>query len=108
MSYLKTVKTSKTNFISQAPHDVIIADGLHQSPVIGINSLTSMSILDDPIHAKTMFDIINELDVVTSLKKSMENQNVIYMVKYDSSQDIGLTTLKNFDLKVDDKRMFGK
>ena len=89
--------------ISQAPHDVIIADGSHQSPVIGINSLTSMSTLDDPIHAKTMFDIINDLNVVTSLKKSMENQNVVYMVKYDSSQDIGLTALKDFDIKVDDK-----
>ena len=89
--------------ISQAPHDVIIADGSHQSPVIGINSLTSMSTLDDPIHAKTMFNIINDLNVVASLKKSMENQNVVYMVKYDSSQDIGLTALKNFNIKVDDK-----
>lgn len=89
--------------ISQAPHDVIIADGSHQSPVIGINSLTSMSTLDDPVHAKTMFDIIHDLDVVVSLKKSMENQNVVYMVKYDSSQDIGLTALQDFDLKVDDK-----
>lgn len=71
--------------ISQAPHDVIIADGSHQTPVIGINSLTSMSTLDDPIHAKTMFDIINDLDVVVSLKKLMENQNVIYMVKLDST-----------------------
>lgn len=74
------------SIISAAPHDVIIADGSHQTPVIGINSLTSMSSLDEPNHAEIMLDIIHQLDVIPSLKKAMESPNVVYLVKYDSSQ----------------------
>ncbi|MCL1471681.1 DNA double-strand break repair nuclease NurA [Argonema antarcticum] len=89
--------------ISQTPHDVVIADGSHQTPVIGINSLTSMSTLDEPHLQQVTWDIINEFEVIDSLKKTMTNPNVVYMVKYDSSQDIGLSVLKNFNLTLDDK-----
>ena len=89
--------------ISKTPHDVVIADGSHQTPVIGINSLTSMSSLDEPHFQQATWDIINKFDVIDSLKKTMTNPNVVYMVKYDSSQDIGLSFLKNFNLKLDDK-----
>jgi hypothetical protein len=41
--------------------------------------------------------------LIDSLKKAMTNPNIVYMVKYDSSQEIGLSVLKNFDLKLDDK-----
>jgi hypothetical protein len=89
--------------ISQTPHDVIIADGSHQTPVIGINSLTSMSTLDEPHFQQATWDIINRFSLIDSLKKAMTNPNIVYMVKYDSSQEIGLSVLKNFDLKLDDK-----
>lgn len=89
--------------VSDAPHDVVIADGSHQTPIIGINSLTSMSSLDDSTHAEIMLNLIDELSVITSLRKSMEDPNVVYMVKYDSSQDISLTALESFGLRVDDK-----
>ena len=49
--------------INGTPHDVIIADGSHQTPIIGINSLTSMSTLDNPILEKIMLDIINDFGV---------------------------------------------
>lgn len=88
---------------STAPHDVVIADGSHQTPVIGINSLTSMSTLDDENHTKAMLDIIEGFNVANSLKKAMEGSNIIYMVKYDSSQEIGNSQLQDFGLKVDDK-----
>jgi hypothetical protein len=89
--------------ISQTPHDVVIADGSHQTPVIGINSLTSMSTLDEPHFQQVTWDIITQFDVIDSLKKAMTNPNVVYLVKYDSSQDLGLSVLKNFNLKLDDK-----
>ncbi len=89
--------------VADTPHDVVIADGSHQTPVIGINSLTSMSSLDDPLHKKIMLDIVERFQVVNSLKKAMENSNIVYMVKYDSSQDIVQTILNQFSLTVDDK-----
>lgn len=89
--------------ISQTPHDVIIADGSHQTPIIGINSLTSMSSLDEVHFQQTTWEIINNFNVINSLKKTMTNPNVVYLVKYDSSQDIGLSFLKDFNLTLDDK-----
>ncbi|NET24675.1 DNA double-strand break repair nuclease NurA [Okeania sp. SIO1I7] len=89
--------------ISQTPHDIIIADGSHQTPVIGINSLTSMSTLDEPHFQKVTWDIIEQFDLINSLKRTMTNPNIVYMVKYDSSQDIGLSILKDFNLTLDDK-----
>ncbi len=89
--------------ISKTPHDVIIADGSHQTPVIGINSLTSMSTLDELHFQQATWDIINQFNLIDSLKKAMTSPNVVYMVKYDSSQEIGLSVLKKFDLTLDDK-----
>jgi hypothetical protein len=89
--------------ISQTPHDVVIADGSHQTPVIGINSLTSMSTLDEPHLQQVAWDILNQFNVIDSLNKAMTNPNVVYMVKYDSSQEIGLKFLSDFNSKLDDK-----
>lgn len=89
--------------ISQTPHDVIIADGSHQTPIIGVNSLTSMSSLDEVHFQQATWEIINKFNLIDSLRKTMTNPNVVYLVKYDSSQDIGLSVLKDFDLKLDDK-----
>ncbi|WP_293132635.1 hypothetical protein [Okeania sp. SIO3I5] len=89
--------------ISQTPHDIIIADGSHQTPVIGINSLTSMSSLDEPHFQEITWHIIEQFNLINSLKKTMTNPNIVYMVKYDSSQDIGLSILKDFNLTLEDK-----
>lgn len=89
--------------LANTPHDVIIADGSHQTPIIGINSLTSMSSLSDEMLQDLMLKMVNELQVTSSLKKAMENPNIVYMVKYDSSQDIGQSILQDFSLNVDDK-----
>jgi len=62
-----------------------------------------MSSLDEPHFQKVTWDIIEQFDLINSLKKTMTNPNIVYMVKYDSSQDIGLSFLKNFNLTLDDK-----
>lgn len=87
---------------SKAPHEVVILDGSHLTPVIGINSMISMKI-DNPLLTNTTEEILNGYDVVNTLKTVMEKDNIIAMVKYDSSMDIVQTWLKRFNANLDDR-----
>lgn len=85
---------------AQAPHDIVIFDGSHLTPVIGLNSMLSLK-LDGlgPVAAS----ILTEYKVVTMLERMMSRSGIVAMVKYDASRELSLTWLSEFGTNFDDR-----
>lgn len=86
--------------LAAAPHDVIILDGSHLTPVIGLNSMLSLT--DDAL-GNLAAQILFEHRAVEHLAIAMRCPNIVAMVKYDASRDLTKTWLSAFESTYDDR-----
>ncbi len=70
---------------TQAPHDVIIFDGSHLTPIIGLNSMLS---LDVPLLGPLAGQVLSEHKTTRALDAFFKRPSIISMVKYDSSREL--------------------
>ncbi len=86
--------------LAKAPHDVIILDGSHLTPVIGLNSMLSLrgSALSD-----LASQFLLEHQTIEHLAAAMRRPSIVAMVKYDASRDLAQTWLAAFESACDDR-----
>lgn len=87
---------------AQAPHDVVIVDGLHLNPVIALNNFLS---LRRPELTPLMVSILSEYDVIDSLFSFFQRPSLVALVKYDSSREISETWFPNSKVRLDDRTL---
>jgi len=86
----------------QAPHDVIIFDGSHLTPIIGLNSMLSQNEPDlTPFCAK----ILSDHKAANNLSEFFQRTNLVAMVKYDSSNELSASWLADEKVKLDDRTL---
>jgi hypothetical protein len=83
-----------------APHDVVILDGSHQTPVIGINSMLG---INDPGFADIAASLLVEHNTVEKLHAALRAKQIVGMVKYDSSRELTESWLQGFECACDDR-----
>jgi hypothetical protein len=88
--------------LAAAPHDVIILDGSHLTPVIGLNSMLSLS---DNALSNLASQLLVEHQTVEYLGVAMRRPSIVAMVKYDASRDLTQTWLSAFECAYDDRTM---
>jgi len=69
----------------EAPHDLVILDGSHLSPVIGLNS--ALSLLDGPLTA-IVYDLMRQHRALKSLRAAVCDPRIVGLVKYDAARDL--------------------
>lgn len=99
---LGTMAVLELEILAAAPHDVIILDGSHLTPVIGLNSMLSLS--DDAL-GNLASQLLVEHQIVEHLGVAMRRPGIVAMVKYDSSRDLTQTWLSSFGCAYDDRTM---
>lgn len=73
---------------TQAPHDVVIFDGSHLTPIIGLNSMLSLTIESlSPLAA----EILEQHQTLRTLANFFTRPSIVSMVKYDSSRELSLS-----------------
>lgn len=87
---------------TQAPHDVVIMDGLHLNPIIALNNMLS---LNEPDLTPLMADILRKYDVTNSLLDLFQRPSLIAMAKYDSSRELSDYWFPTSDVKLDDRTL---
>lgn len=83
-----------------APHDIVIMDGSHLTPAIGLNSMLS---INDAEFALTAAGLIEKHDVSSNLYQALRKPEMVAMVKYDQSRDLAGSWLKGFQCVCDDR-----
>ena len=76
--------------LRDAPHEVVLLDGSHLSPVIALNTLLTVS--NEELRQQ-IAEIVEEKQTADALRAVMEKPEVVAVVKYDSSRDLSQTWL---------------
>lgn len=86
--------------LASAPHDVVILDGSHLTPVIGLNSMLSMM---NNAWGDVAARVLTQHDTTARLSEVLSRPSVVAMVKYDASRDLTQTWLSSFENVHDDR-----
>lgn len=86
----------------QAPHDIVIFDGSHLTPIIGINSMLSQN---EPDLTPYCENILNNHKTTGNLSDFFQRTNLVAMVKYDSSTELSASWLASENIKLDDRTL---
>lgn len=86
--------------LTGAPHEVVILDGSHLTPVIGLNSMLS---LDDAEFARMASVLVTKNLITENLHLALRKPEIVAMVKYDQSRDLAETWLEGFETPCDDR-----
>jgi hypothetical protein len=86
---------------AQAPHDVVIVDGLHLNPIIALNTMLSLKEVDlTPL----MADVLRKYEVLDSLSIFLQRPSLTAMVKYDSSRELSQAWFGD-EVRLDDRTL---
>lgn len=86
----------------QAPHDIVIFDGSHLTPIIGINSMLSQN---EPDLTPYCDQILSNHKTTKNLLEFFQRTNLVAMVKYDSSSELSASWLTGEKIKLDDRTL---
>ncbi|MBC8142012.1 MAG: DNA double-strand break repair nuclease NurA [Armatimonadetes bacterium] len=92
--------------LRDAPHDCVLLDGAHLTPIIALSTLLSVNneTLRDHIGA-----IVTQYDTADALRTVMEKPSIVAVVKYDSSRDLSHSfipdNLRGVGVGLDDKTL---
>jgi hypothetical protein len=84
------MSTLELTVLREAPHEVVLLDGSHLTPIIALNTLLSVS--QDALRFE-IAETIEERQTDTALLDVMTMPSVVAVVKYDSSRDLMNTWL---------------
>lgn len=76
--------------LRHAPHDVVLLDGSHLTPVIALNTL--LSVAHDGLRAE-IAELVRERETADALRDVMTKPECVAVVKYDGSRDLSHTWL---------------
>lgn len=97
---LGVMASLELEILVNAPHEVVILDGSHLTPVIGINSMLG---IDDAGFAQTAAALLTEHRTMEKLHEALRAKQIIGMVKYDASRELAETWLNDFECACDDR-----
>lgn len=97
---LGVMASLELQILAAAPHDVVILDGSHLTPVIGLNSMLSLA--DEALSRSAAYHLI-EHQTIEHLSAAMRCPRIVAMVKYDASRDLIETWLSDFESTYDDR-----
>lgn len=87
---------------TQAPHDIVILDGLHLNPIIALNNMLSLT---DPGLTPLIAEVLTQYDVLASFLKLLQRPSLIALVKYDSSHELSDAWFGDGNLRLDDRTL---
>jgi NurA domain. len=76
--------------LRSAPHDVVLLDGSHLTPVIALNAM--LGVTQDALRAE-IAEAVTRHDTADALRAVMTAPAVVAVVKYDGSRDLSQTFL---------------
>ena len=88
------------NVLVNAPHEVVILDGSHITPVLNLNRMLHFN---DAVYAHTAAALVAKHDVAANLNTALRKPEVVAMVKYDQTRDLTDTCLSDFESPCDDR-----
>ncbi len=91
--------TLELSLLANAPHPVVLLDGSHLTPVISLNA--ALSIRDDGLRQE-LAENFAHYKTAEALHAAMFNPEIVALVKYDGTRDLGETWLGG-QLKLDDR-----
>ncbi len=97
---LGVMASLELEILAAAPHDVIILDGSHLTPVIGLNSMLSLT---NSALSNLASQLLIEHQTIRHLAIAMQRPSIVAMVKYDASRDLTQTWLSAFESTCDDR-----
>ena len=92
--------------LREAPHDCVLLDGAHLTPIIALSTLLAVS---NASLQTRIAEIVVKYDTAEALRAVMRKPNLVAIVKYDSSRDLSHTfipeALRGIGLGLDDKTL---
>jgi len=91
--------TLELSLLRDAPHPIVLLDGSHLTPVISLNA--ALSISNDGLRQE-LAENFAHYRTAEALHAAMFNPEIVALVKYDGTRDLGETWLGG-QLKLDDR-----
>lgn len=92
--------------LRDAPHDCVLLDGAHLTPIIALSTL--LSVTNESLRAR-IAEIVTKYDTAEALRSVMRKPSIVAVVKYDSSRDLSHSFipegLRGIGLGLDDKTL---
>ena len=92
--------------LRDAPHDCVLLDGAHLTPVIALSAM--LSVTNETLRAR-IAEVVTRYDTADALREVMQKPSVVAVVKYDSSRDLSHTfipaELRGAGVGLDDKTL---
>lgn len=97
---LGVMSALELKILSGAPHEVVILDGSHITPVLSLNR---MLMFDDASFALLAAELVTEHAVTSCLSTALRRPEIVALVKYDGSHELADTWLRDFACPCDDR-----
>lgn len=94
-----TMTALELSLLRTAPHEVVLLDGSHLTPVISLNSAVNVG--NELLRAE-IAQTFTQYETAEALTVAMTKPSIVAVVKYDGSRDLGETWLGG-QLKLDDR-----
>jgi hypothetical protein len=88
--------------LANAPHDVVILDGSHATPIV---ALIKMLAITDPDFMQAAYELCVDHNIPANLYEALQRTQIVGMVKYDASRHLAEKWLDEFKIPCDDRAM---